>query len=239
VVPVIIGDITQLPMRRLPFAAIIFDHDGTLVDTAGPDKSAWELLYREVGAPFNLEHWAKTTAGYAAGYETLLAELSRASRRPTTSAALRRRLEALWAVTFREVELRPGVADLLARLRQAGYRLGVASASDRDWVERWLGQFGLRPSFETITTREDVRHNKPAPDLYLAAAARLGVKPAACLVFEDAPVGIEAARAAGTAVVAVPNFATENLDLSQAHAIVPDWPTVTPDWIETFAAGQR
>jgi HAD superfamily hydrolase (TIGR01549 family) len=220
-------------MNKLPFEAVIFDHDGTLVDTASPDIKAWELLYQEVGAPFSLEHWAETAAGYAAGYETLLAELSRGSA--VSRKALRQRLEELWGLTFKRVELLPGVDDLLAQLRLAGFRLGVASASDRRWVDHWLSQFSLLPYFETITTIEDVSHNKPAPDLYLAAAAQLGVDPTDCLVFEDSPTGIRAARAAGMMVGAVPNIATKNLNLSQAHAIVPGLQNVTVAWIEQIA----
>ena len=222
-------------MNKLPFEAVIFDHDGTLVDTASPDIRAWELLYQEVGARFSLEHWAETAAGYAAGYETLLAELGRGSNHAMTRAALRQRLEELWGLTFKRVELLPGVDDLLAQLRLAGFWLGVASASDRKWVDHWLSQFNLLPYFETITTIEDVSHNKPAPDLYLAAAAQLGVDPTDCLVFEDSPTGIRAARAAGMTVVAVPNIATKNLNLSQAHAIVPGLQKVTVAWIKRIA----
>jgi HAD superfamily hydrolase (TIGR01509 family) len=127
----------------------------------------------------------------------------------------------------------------LTQLQTAGYPLGVASASDRAWVVRWLAKFDLLPYFETITTIDDVTHNKPAPDIYLMAAAKFGVEPTRCLVFEDSPTGIQAAKAAGMTVVAVPNIATKNLYLNQADAIVPGLQNVTIDWIEALASGQE
>ena len=221
-------------MNNLPFDAIIFDHDGTLIDTESPDFKAWEMLYEEVGAPFSLDHWAELAVGCTAGYETLFAELVEWSNNKVTATALRSRLEELWVSTFEYVELMPGVRELLTQLRTAGYRLGVASASDRAWVVRWMTKFNLLPFFEIITTIDDVAHNKPAPDVYLSAAAKLSVEPTRCLVFEDSPFGIRAAKAAGMTVVAVPNIATKNLYLSQADAIVPSLQNVTIDWIEAL-----
>ena len=81
-------------------------------------------------------------------------------------------------------------------------------------------------------------HNKPAPDVYLSAATKLSVEPTKCLVFEDSPFGIRAAKTAGMTVVAVPNIATRNLYLSQADAIVPSLQNVTVDWIEALDGHQ-
>ena len=97
-----------------------------------------------------------------------------------------------------------------------------------------MTKFNLLPFFEIITTIDDVARNKPAPDVYLSAAAKLGVESTRCLVFEDSPFGIRAAKAAGMTVVAVPNIATKNLYLSQADAIVPSLQNVTTDWIEAL-----
>ena len=224
-------------MNNLTFDAIIFDHDGTLIDTESPDFKAWEILYEEVGASFNLDHWAELAVGRTAGYETLFAELVELNNN-VTATVLRRRLEELWVSTFEHVELMTGVHELLPQLRTAGYRLGVASASDRAWVVRWLTKFNLLPYFGIITTIDDVARNKPAPDVYLSAAAKLGVEPARCLVFKDSPFGTRAAKAASMTVVAVPNIATKNLGFGQADAIVPSLQNVTLDWIEALDGHQ-
>lgn len=224
-------------MKTLPFEAIIFDHDGTLVDTELPDFLAWQALYEEMGATIEIDYWGKTVAGYAAGYETLFNELIELQHRDykTTKATLQQRLETLWKKTHESVELMPGVKPLLSQLHTAGYRLGVASASERSWVERWLTQFELLSDFEHIATIDNVTRNKPAPDIYLFAASQFGVAPHRCLVFEDTPTGIRAAKAAGMTVVAVPNIATKNSDLSQADIMVASLQEVTPAWIEAWS----
>jgi beta-phosphoglucomutase-like phosphatase (HAD superfamily) len=99
----------------------------------------------------------------------------------------------------------------------------VASSSRLDWVGGHLDRLGLRHRFAAVVTRDDVgddaARTKPAPDLFLVAAERLGVPPAACVVLEDSPNGVVAGRAAGMVVVAVPCPMTQALDLSGADLV--------------------
>jgi HAD superfamily hydrolase (TIGR01509 family) len=110
-------------------------------------------------------------------------------------------------------ELRPGVREILVAGREAGLTMAVASSSSRDWVERWLGHHAIREYFTCVCSRDDVRQVKPAPDLFLCAAACLDVAPGECIVFEDSPNGMRAAAAAGMHCVAVPNSLTADLEL--------------------------
>ena len=89
------------------------------------------------------------------------------------------------------------------------------------WVEGWLARHCIRDLFDTVCTSDHVRKVKPAPDLYLLAAGRLGAAPAACLAFEDSPNGIRAARAAGMRCVAIPNALTRHLPLGEADFVLP------------------
>jgi beta-phosphoglucomutase-like phosphatase (HAD superfamily) len=91
------------------FDAIIFDHDGTLVDTETPDIRACQMLYDELKAPFDPQQWARLVAGSMAGYDVLLAELAELHGNGLTRADLWRRLRELWAITYEQVELAPGV----------------------------------------------------------------------------------------------------------------------------------
>jgi HAD superfamily hydrolase (TIGR01509 family) len=125
----------------------------------------------------------------------------------------------------------PGVSRLLPQLRDAGYPLAIATASDRNWTSRWLTHFNLQAYFQAIATRDDVAHSKPAPDVYLMAARRLNVPPERCLVFEDTVVGTQAAKAAGMTVVAVPSQITKILDFSLADRVIDSLEQVTLDWI--------
>jgi beta-phosphoglucomutase-like phosphatase (HAD superfamily) len=97
----------------------------------------------------------------------------------------------------------------------------VASSSSSAWVKPWLERHGLASRFATVCTRDDVKAVKPAPDLFLLASSRLKVPPRDCLVFEDSPNGLKAARAAGMWAVAVPNALTRPLELP-AHDLVLD-----------------
>ncbi len=147
------------------------------------------------------------------------------------------RLRQLWPITLEKTQLMPGVTRLLTDLQATGCPLGVATASDRHWVTRWLGKFNLLPYFQAISTGQDVCNNKPAPDVYLHAASQLGVDPRRCLVFEDSMAGMLAAKAAGMTVVAVPSHVTNSLNFAQAHHVVDGGlENVTVSWIEALAS---
>jgi HAD superfamily hydrolase (TIGR01509 family) len=222
---------TDLVTTQYSFEAIIFDHDGTLVDTESPDFQACKMLFDEFGLPLTLETWAATAVGVTDGYHSLFRDALQAGHDGVSQDDLWQRLQELWKITFEDVEIMPGVTRLIPELRQAGFKLGVATASDREWAHRWLTKFGLLSQFQTIATRDDVVHNKPAPDVYLYAAAQLGAQPDRCLVFEDSVAGVQAAKAAGMTVFAVPNHVTKTLDFSLADGIVHGLENVSAPWI--------
>jgi HAD superfamily hydrolase (TIGR01509 family) len=116
--------------------------------------------------------------------------------------------------------LMPGVAEVLADARAAGLKMAVASSSAEDWVGPFLRQHGLVAQLDAICTRDDVTQVKPAPDLFLLAAARMRVSPARCIVFEDSPNGLRAAHAAGMWAIAVPNALTRALTLPDPHLVL-------------------
>ncbi len=221
-------------MRPRSFEAIIFDHDGTLIDTETPDLKACQTLFAEHGLSLSVETWAEKIVGRMDGYHDLFGEVIRVSRNGVTAASLWQRLRELWQINLENVELMPGVANLLPQLRAQGYPLAVATASDRNWTSRWLTHFNLLPYFQVIATSDDVINNKPAPDVYLFAAQQLGVAPQRCLVFEDSLVGAEAAQSAGMTVVAVPSHVTRTLNFGRADAVVHGLENVSLAWVEAF-----
>ncbi len=119
------------------------------------------------------------------------------------------------------VSAMPGLFELIDALDARNVKRAVASSGVRRYVEAVLRSIGAVERFEVVVTADDVANGKPAPDAFLRAAERLGVKPQACLVLEDAPNGIASARAAGMRCVAVPNDFTRALDLSAADYIMP------------------
>jgi HAD superfamily hydrolase (TIGR01509 family) len=115
------------------------------------------------------------------------------------SGHARRRLES-------HLPVKPGAVEMLDFLAGRGLRLAVATGSGRLTAERHLGRAGLIDRFAAVATRDDVENAKPAPDVYLEAARRLGVAPERCIAFEDSNVGLTAAHAAGTMAFMVPDI---------------------------------
>jgi HAD superfamily hydrolase (TIGR01509 family) len=217
------------------FEAIIFDHDGTLIDTESPDYEACRLMCREHGVDLPVEFWASKIVGYMDGYTALYHDLLAPLNNGFTEELMWQRLRQLWPIALEKTQLMPGVPRLLTDLQASGYPLGVATASDRAWVTHWLDKFNLRSYFQSISTKDDIRNNKPAPDVYIHAAQQLNVSPRRCLVFEDSMAGMLAAKAAGMTVVAVPSHVTHSLNFAQAHQVVNSLENVTVAWIEALA----
>lgn len=118
----------------------------------------------------------------------------------------------------------PGAQAFIQQCRDAGIRTAVASSADRIKVDANLNQIGLpEVGFDAVICGSDVEHKKPAPDIFLAAAARLGLDPAACVVFEDAISGVQAAKAAGSVCVGITtSFDEDTLRNAGADFIAPD-----------------
>jgi HAD superfamily hydrolase (TIGR01509 family) len=182
--------------------ALIFDCDGLLIDTETPDFEVWADIYAEHGAALSPERWMQGLGTYG-GFDPC-ADLEALLGRALDSQALRAASRARLLDRCAREPLRPGVTALLEAARSNGLRLAVASSSDRAWVEHWLGRHAIRHYFACVRTRDDVPRVKPAPDLFLSAAAALGIAPERCVVFEDSPNGMRAAAAAGMRCVAVP-----------------------------------
>ncbi|OII65651.1 hypothetical protein BJP40_16355 [Streptomyces sp. CC53] len=205
--------------------AVVFDLDGTLVDSVRPDFLACTALFEEHGARLPHDVWAREVCGRPEGYARLFALLRETAPAPgTDDERLRRRLADHWDtfMTPAHIRLLPGVPDTLERARAAGLRLAVASSSDGAWVRRWLRHFALDHLFDAVVTGDDVTARKPAPEPYLRAAAALGCAPNRCVAVEDSLTGVAAARAAGTTVVAVPTPLTSGLDYGAADRVLPD-----------------
>lgn len=190
----------------LTIAAIILDFDGLIVDTESPIFDLWSELYREQGHELRIEDW-QSSLGTHLGFDPY-AHLGGLTGRALDKDALAPGIRARHIERCRAQPLLPGVRELLRDARALDLKTAVASSSSRGWVEGWLTHHGIGPLFDCTCVRDDVTKVKPAPDLFLLAAARLGVVPAQCLVFEDSANGVLAARGAGMRCVAVPNGVT-------------------------------
>jgi HAD superfamily hydrolase (TIGR01509 family) len=199
----------------------IFDCDGLLADTETPDYDAWRHIYEEQGLHFPIEVWAQSV-GAAKGHSTndwhtALAEHIGPSY---DREAVHTRRHDFYHAAIGRLTPMPGVLALLETLDAAHIPCAIASNSDRVWVNQILDITGLTGRFAVIATADEVAHPKPAPDVYLLAAERLGAAPEHCAAFEDSPRGLAAAHAAGMFTVAVPTALTKHFAFEQAHHIV-------------------
>jgi putative hydrolase of the HAD superfamily len=200
--------------------ALIFDFDGTLLDTESPDMLAWQAVFEEHQVSLSLDLWYQNI-GRAPGTFDVYAHLEALIEQPVVRDLVHGRYRSRFQELLAQETLREGVDRWLADAAGLGLDLAIASSSPRSWVTGHLEAFGLLDRFRVIRSRDDVVHAKPAPDLYLSALAGLGLQAGEAIAIEDSPNGSVAAKAAGLYVIAVPNTVTRNLRFSQADLVLP------------------
>lgn len=180
----------------------IFDWDGVVIDSSAQHEESWERLAREIGKPLPADHFKH---GFGRKNEFIIPELLGWSRDPDEIVRLSLRKEALYREVVQERGLSPlpGVKEWLQRLADAKIPCAVGSSTHRLNIETSLKIIHLAEFFADIVSSEDVDQGKPAPDVFLKAASKIRREPGVCVVFEDAHVGIQAARNAGMKVVGV------------------------------------
>lgn len=213
-----------------PIDALIFDMDGTLVDSEPYAERAWEDFLREhghelhdrvLGRMFGLRLLEGAAVVKEAYGLDLTVEAIAEMQDELRLAALKGNLEAM-----------PGAGALIAFTRAAGLRLALATSSLRHHADLSLAETELAGLFDAEVTGDEVRHGKPAPDIFLLASDRLGVGPERCVVFEDSPAGVAAALAANMRCLWVPSGKTTGLPAEQLPtATLPDLGATIP-WLE-------
>lgn len=199
-------------------AALILDFDGTILDTETPVFEEWREEYRHYGHELEIAIWARGIGTH--GVVDLAANLAQLLADGHDPEALRHGVRRRVHRRLATQPLRPGIETLLDDAHEAGMPAAVASSSSSGWVEGWLEHHDVRSRIGPVCARDHVERLKPEPDLFLLAAEKLDVAPAACLVIEDSPNGVLAARGAGMRCIAVPNSVTRHLEMPAAELVV-------------------
>jgi HAD superfamily hydrolase (TIGR01509 family) len=180
----------------------IFDWDGVIIDSSAHHAESWERLAAETGHILPPGHFKR---GFGMKNEKIIPDLLGWSHDPTEIHRLSLRKEELYREIVKEWGIAPllGIVSWLDRLRDHEIPCAIGSSTHRLNIDTGLSILGFRERFTAVVTSEDVRAGKPDPEVFLTAAARIGLPPERCVVFEDALVGIEAAHRGGMQVVAV------------------------------------
>lgn len=196
-----------------PITAVIFDMDGLMIDTERMAQRAWQRAGAEFG--FTLPDALYLQAVGRTAKST--AELFRAGMGATFpfEAVYERKQHYLYSAIEEEgIPTKAGLLELLALVEQQGLAKAVATSTARVLAIKKLTAAGLLPYFDTMVCGDEVTHGKPAPDIFLAAAAKLDVAPEYCVVLEDSSAGIKAAHAAGMRAIWVPDLIQPTPDLT-------------------------
>ena len=183
--------------------AIIFDKDGTLHDTEKDYLQAWKAAAEEFNVP-DIENTVRDCTGTTIPW---IAEYW-AKKYPHIPFEdyLPRRQHYYFGILEQGVPVKEGAHEVLAYLKAQGYKIGMATSTPWDTVKDHLERTDMAKYFDTIVTGDMIEHGKPAPDIYLLAAERLGVDPAECVGVEDSPNGVRSIHAAGMRAVMIPDL---------------------------------
>lgn len=195
--------------------AVIFDLDGLIVDSEPIESKSLEILLRKYGRiPEYQENGLIHTAGMAGNTYNVLREKYKLA---DDIKILRRKKRRIYTSLLKN-NLTPfnGFSELIILLKSRKIKTALASNRNRKHLKLILKQMGIINSFDAVIGPSTKRRHKPAPDIYLAAAKKLKVYPNNCIVLEDSETGINAGKAAGMKVIAIPNKYTKNQNLTKA-----------------------
>jgi beta-phosphoglucomutase family hydrolase len=180
--------------------AFIFDMDGTIVDNMAFHTKAWTAFFKRRGRAIDEQEFFLNTAGRN-GLEIMRHYLG-AHLSEAECDVLNAEKEAVYREIYApHLKLTPGFEAFMARAAAGRIALAVGTAAPVGNIAFTLDGLGVRTRFDAVVGIADVRHGKPAPDIFLLAAERCGIPPEDCIVFEDAPLGVQAARHAGMRAV--------------------------------------
>jgi HAD superfamily hydrolase (TIGR01509 family) len=200
-------------------AAVIFDFDELVAETAGLEFKAWSTIFASFGVTLARDEFRKSV-GAPSGHWDVVEYLNELTGEVHDRAEMFGKQWTIYQPACYELKPRPGLVPLLDDLQARQIPFGIASNSRLPWVSKHLEILGLGDRFPVIVTREQVENPKPAPDLLVEACRRLNAAPQRSVAMEASPYGIAAAKAAAMCCVACPSALTKGLDFEKADLVL-------------------
>lgn len=215
---------------------VIFDWDGVVIDSSRQHEESWDLLAEEEGLPLFEGHFK---IGFGKRNELIIREILEWTSDPMEVARLGDRKEVLYREIIQRdgIAMLPGVDDFVKALMKEGVPYAIGSSTPRENIESVLSYMDREDWFRHMVAAADVQRGKPDPEVFLKAAAEVGLKPEECIVFEDSLSGIEAGKSGGMKVVALTTTNDrETLEDSPADLIVDSFHEVGLDRLRELVA---
>jgi beta-phosphoglucomutase family hydrolase len=200
---------------------VLFDWDGVIVDSSAHHEQSWHLLAAEHGQKVPEGGFKKS---FGMKNEHIIPNLFQWTSEPARVSQMSLRKEELYRELLKSKGITPlpGVLPWLKKLKAAGIPTCIASSTHRLNILTSLDTMGISEFFSAMVTSEDVRHGKPDPEVFLAAATKINRDPRLCVVFEDAMVGVQAARAGGMKVIAL-TTTHDAKNFSECDMVLPNF----------------
>ena len=206
--------------------ALIFDMDGVLVDNTPVQARAFQLLFRDLGLTTNARQLLKRLNGMPAG-EIIQSVFRHPIPKKQLGIYAEQREFLYRTLYWTQRSALPGLVAFLQAARAEGHKIGLGTGSGGPTLRYILDHLDLRRYFDVIIGKDDVPRGKPHPDTYTATAAKLGVPPEHCIVFEDAVLGEQAAHRAGMRCMAVATT-IQAADFQAPLTVIKDFTELTP-----------
>lgn len=205
-------------------AAVIWDMDGVLADTAPHHLLAWQETFAKRGINFTEADFKR---GFGIRNDAIIKNTLGEQVTPDEIETIAREKEATFRrIIGKDIKPLPGALELLKALDEGGISMAIASSTTIENIHLIVGSLGIADYFKAVITGHDVTEGKPSPQVFLLAAQRLGAEPKNCIVVEDAVAGVKAAKSAGMYCVAVSNSHPQE-KLNEADLIVASLEMVT------------
>ena len=219
--------------------AVIFDMDGLLIDSERANLDCWRAAASAQSLALDDALWLSMVGLHEAGCAELLNDLLGRAQAKRLTMECKQRYDRL---VEGGLPLKPGARELLQDLSCLGMPMAVATSTRGERARIKLARSGIDHFFRHVVTSSDVEHAKPAPDLYLLAAERLGIAPGACIALEDSEFGVRAAAAAGLRVIQVPDLVPASASSRSLATVVSDLEATRPlieSWLSISIARSK